>query len=291
MKDIRYIRAASVTEMTDSLKKYGDKAKIIAGGQSLVPLLKQRLVSPGCLIDISQVNDLKFIKKTKKTIKIGALTTHRDIERDPLIQEHMPILAEMEKQLASVQIRNLGTLGGNLCHADPAGDPAPPLIVMGAKLKLMSAKGSRTVPVEHFFMDFFETSIQPDEILAEIQVPLLPVSSNAIYIKHSTRGVDTTIIGVAAFVSKDRHSNICKEIRLCVGGVGSIPIRAKKAETVIRGKAVSKKIIAEAGNMAREEMHPVSDLQGSAGYKKELIAVFIQRAIKAAWNGIGRTDP
>ncbi|MBW1850378.1 MAG: xanthine dehydrogenase family protein subunit M [Deltaproteobacteria bacterium] len=290
MKDMRYIRAASITEITDSLKKYGDKAKIIAGGQSLVTLLKQRLVSPGYLIDISQVADLKFIRKTKKTLKIGALTTHRDIEKNPLIQEHMPILPDMEKQLACVQIRNLGTLGGNLCHADPAGDLAPPLIVMGAKLKLISAKGSRTVSVEHFFRDFFETAIQPDEVLAEIHVPLLAVSSNALYIKHSPRGVDTTIIGVAAFISKDRDSNTCKEIRLCVGGVGSVPIRAKKAETAIRGKAVSKKIIAAAGKKAREEIHPFSDLQGSAEYKKELIAVFIQRAIKAAWDGIGRTD-
>jgi carbon-monoxide dehydrogenase medium subunit len=283
MKDMRYIRAASVTEITDNLKKYGDKAKILAGGQSLVTLLKQRLVSPNVLIDISRVADLNFIRKTKKTLKIGALTTHRQIETDPFIREHLPILADMEKQLASVQIRNLGTLGGNLCHADPAGDLAPPLIALGAKLKLISATGARTVLAENFFKDFFETAIRPDEVLAEIHVPLLPYFGNAVYIKHSTRGVDTTIIGVAAFISKDIDT--CREVRLCVGGVGSVPIRAKNAEAAIRGKAVSKKIMAEAGKKAREEISPVSDLQGSAEYKKELIEVFIQRALKAASKG------
>jgi carbon-monoxide dehydrogenase medium subunit len=163
-------------------------------------------------------------------------------------------------------------------------------MVLGARLKLISAEGTRTVTVEDFFKSFFETALRPDEVLAEIHVPLMPVLSNAIYLKHSTRGVDTTIIGVAAFISKDRDSNTCKEIRLCAGGVGPVPIRARMAETAIRGKAVSNTTITEAGKKAREEIDPVSDLQGSAEYKKELMEVFIQRAIKAAWNGIGRTD-
>ncbi|SPD75227.1 Aerobic-type carbon monoxide dehydrogenase, middle subunit CoxM/CutM-like protein [uncultured Desulfobacterium sp.] len=285
MKDMRYIRAASVTEVTDCLKKYGDKAKILAGGQSLVPLLRQRLARPGLLIDISRVADLKFIRKTKNTLKIGALTTHRQLETDPLIREHLPILADMEKQLASVQIRNLGTLGGNLCHADPAGDVAPALMALGAKLKLISATGARTMSVENFFKDFFETAIRPDEVLAEIDIPLLPDLGHAIYIKHSSRGVDTAIIGVGTFILKDHDTDTCKEIRLCVGAVGPVPIRAKNAEAVIRGKVVTGKTIAEAGKKAREEISPVSDLQGSAEYKKELIEVFIQRALKAASSG------
>jgi len=229
MKDLQYVRPASVPEAVDCLKKYNEKARIIAGGQSLMIFLKQQLISPHYLIDISQIGNLKFIRKTAKLVKIGAVTTHRTLEKSPVIQAELPILAKMEKQVASIHIRNLGTIGGNLCHADPVGDVAPPLIVLGAKLKLMSGQGDRAISVENFFRGFFETDIQPDEILTEIHIPLLPPLSNAVYIKHSARMVDTTIVGVAAFVSRAEDGETCREIRLALGGVDSIPVRAKNA--------------------------------------------------------------
>ena len=288
MKDLHYLRPTSTPEVINYLQKYREKAKIIAGGQSLMILLRQKLLSPNFLIDISQIGNLKFIKKTAKFAKIGALTTHRTLENSPIIKADLPILANMEKQLASVHIRNLGTLGGNLCHADPSSDLAPPLIVLGAKLKLERWQGERTVLVENFFRGFLETVIQPDEILTEIQIPLLSASGNAVYIKHSARTVDTTIVGVAAFVSKAEDGDICQDIRLALGGVSSVPIRAKKAEAEMRGKPISRKTIAAAGEKAKEEASPVSDLQGSAEYKKGLIEVFVQKTIESAWEGLDK---
>ena len=171
MRDFEYLPTKTIQEACSLISQYKEEGKVLAGGQSLITLLRQKLISPSYLIDIKGVSELDYLTfDEKKGLRMGALTTHRAIEKSPLIQSKYPVLSEMEKSVASVQTRNWGTIGGNLCGADPIGDPAPSLIALNAKIKIVSSRGEKTIPLEEFFTDYFTTILEPDEILTEIQV-------------------------------------------------------------------------------------------------------------------------
>jgi len=172
IRDFEYFAPKTLKEALTLLDKYQDECKVIAGGQSLLILMRQGLVAPKYLIDIKGISELSYIKSdAKKGLRIGALTTHRAIEKSPKMRDGFVVLAEMENRLASIQTRNWGTIGGNLCHADPAGDPAPVLMALNATLSMAGVKGKRNMPVEDFCLDYFETALEPGELLTEIQVP------------------------------------------------------------------------------------------------------------------------
>ncbi len=281
MKDFEYLSPKDVKETCTFLSQYPDEAKIIAGGQSLLILLKQMLISPSFLIDIKGLSELDYIRYDEKDgLRLGALTTHRALEISPIVREKYFMLTEMEKRLASVQIRNWGTLGGNLCHGDPASDLAPPLIALGAEVKLVSPGGERVIRVEEFFKDYYETILKPDEILAEIHVPAAP-RGGGIYLKMGVRETDMALAAVATFLVLDsKDHQVCEDIRIVMGSVGTIPLRSAKAEEGLKGKKMSEPLIDAAAQILSEDCQPISDIHASEEYKREMIKVLFRRTLK-----------
>ena len=284
MKDFEYFSASSLQEACSLISQYKDVGKVLAGGQSLITLLRQKLISPTCLIDIKGLKELDYIEFDKKSgLRIGALTTHRAIEKSPLIQEKYNVLSEMEKSVASVQTRNWGTIGGNLCSADPIGDPAPSLIALGAKLKLVSAKGERVVALEEFFTDYFTTIIEPDEILAEIQMPTPAPNTGIEYMKFSTIEAGIKIVSTSVAITVEAGSDVCKDAKIIMSAVAPIPLVTKKAAEMLKGKKLTDDLIEEAAKMAASETDPTSDVHASAEYRKEIAKVLVKRATKKAF--------
>jgi len=284
MKDFEYFSASSLQEACSLISQYKDVGKVLAGGQSLITLLRQKLISPTCLIDIKGLKELDYIEFDKKSgMRIGALTTHRAIEKSPLIQEKYDVLSEMEKSVASVQTRNWGTIGGNLCSADPIGDPAPSLIALGAKIKLVSAKGERVVALEDFFTDYFTTIIEPDEILAEIQLPPPAPNTAVEYMKFATIEAGIKIVSTSVAVTVEADSGVCKDAKIVMSTVAPIPLITKKAAEMLKGKKLTDELIEEAAKMAASETDPTTDVHASAEYRKEIVKVLVKRAIKKAF--------
>jgi CO/xanthine dehydrogenase FAD-binding subunit len=284
MKDFEYFSAGSLQEACSLISQYKNVGKVLAGGQSLITLLRQKLISPECLIDIKDLKELDYIEYDEKTgMRMGALTTHRAIEKSPLIAAKYSVLSEMEKSVASVQTRNWGTIGGNLCSADPIGDPAPSLITLGAKLKLVSTRGERVVPLEEFFTDYFTTVIEPDEILAEIQVPPPALNTAIEYMKFSTIEAGIKIVSTSVAITVEPGSDVCADAKIVMSAVAPIPLVTKKAAEMLKGKKLTDSLIEEAAKMAASETDPTSDVHASAEYRKELVKVLVKRAIKLAF--------
>jgi carbon-monoxide dehydrogenase medium subunit len=277
-----YLAPKTVTEALSLLSKYKDDAKIIAGGQSMLVVMRQRLLAPEYVIDIKGLKDLEYIKYDEKQgLKIGALTIHRDIEKSPVIKEHFGVLSEMEGNLATIQTRNWGTIGGNLCHGDPAGDPAPVLIALKAKLKLVSSAGERVIDTEEFSEDYLEVALKPGEMLAEIQIPTPAPHTGTAYEKLMVMKGDMGVVGAAVSVTLDAKGG-CQDARIALSNCSSIPLRAKKAEKVLIGKTINDALLAEAGEVASTEADPPADVHGSVGYRREMIKVFVKRVAQIA---------
>jgi carbon-monoxide dehydrogenase medium subunit len=276
--DFEYFAPKTVKEAVSLLAKYKEEAKIICGGQSILVVMKQRLLTPEYLIDIKGIPGLDYIKYDEKEgLKIGALAIHRTIEKSPVIREHFGVLSEMEGNLATIQTRNWGTIGGNLCHGDPAGDPAPVFIALGAKLKLTGSDRERTVDTEEFSTDYLEVALKPDEMLTEIQVPNPPPHTGTAYEKLMVMKGDMGVVGAAVSISLGGKDGPCQDARIALSNCSSIPLRAKKAEKELIGKTVNEGLLAEAGEIASKEAAPPSDVHGSAEYRRELIKVFVRR--------------
>jgi carbon-monoxide dehydrogenase medium subunit len=282
IKDFEYFAPKALKEALTLIDKYQDDCKVIGGGQSLLILMRQGLVAPKYLVSIKGLSELSYIKDTKEGLKIGALTTHRTIEKSPLIKKKSGVLAEMEQRLASIQTRNWGTIGGNLCHGDPAGDPAPVLIALKATLTTTSLKGERNMPVEDFTLDYFETALQPGELLTEIQVPPPPPRSGTAYTKFNIIESDLATVGVAVSVTLGAGDGVCQDVRIALGASAPAPMRAKKAETVLKGKRITDALLKEAGKAASAESEPVSDIQASEEYRRELVKILVGRVAKEA---------
>lgn len=284
MKDFEYFPAKTVEEACSLICQHREEGKILAGGQSLITLLRQKLISPFYLIDIKGISDLDFIKfDEKKGLRMGALTTHRAIEKSPLIQEKYNVLSEMEKSVASVQTRNWGTIGGNLCSADPIGDPAPSLIALNAKLKIVSSRGERMIPLEEFFTDYFTTILEPDEILTEIQLPPLVARTGVVYMKFSTIEAGIKIVSTSISMILDSDKVTCRDARIVMSAVAPVPFNARKAGELLIGKKINDDLIAEAAQLASEETNPTSDVHASVEFRREIAKVLVRRAIKEAF--------
>jgi aerobic carbon-monoxide dehydrogenase medium subunit len=282
--DFEYLAAASVEEALDLLAQHkDDDYKIVAGGQSLNTAMKHRLIAPEYIIDIKGLSDLDYIKfDEKEGLKIGALATHRSLEKSPIVREKYSVLCEMEENVASVETRNWGTVVGDLCNADPAADPAPPLIALDAKLTIASKGEERTVDAEEFAVDFYDTAVQPGEMATEIQIPVLPPNTGVYFTKYSQMLGDYALASVAVLITLDKKTEVCANARIGLAGVGSTPIRAKKAEGVLKGKKITEALLAEAAEVAKTEINPVSGIEGSADYKRELAGTLLKRVGKVA---------
>ncbi len=282
--DFTYLKPGTVQEALAMLSDHVDDCKIICGGQSLLIVMRQGLIVVNYLIDIKGLKELDYIKyDDKEGLKIGATTTHRAIEMSKLLKEKIPILPKMEERLASVQTRNWGTIGGNLAHADAAGDPAPVLITLGAKIKVGGKKGEKVYDLEEFYTDLFETAMEHDEMVLEIQVPPMAPKTACAYKKFNLLQNDMGVIGVATKVTVDASGTIT-DARIVLGNAGVTPIRAKSAEQILIGKKPDDALFAAAGEAAGGDADPVSDIHASDDFRRHLIKVFAKRLTKQAYD-------
>lgn len=276
-----------MSQVVDLLRTNGDRAKILAGGQSLIPLMKLRLAAPQLLVDIGRVPGLSAIREEGTTLHIGAMARHRELEESQIVRERYPLLADVPKGLGDPEVRNLGTIGGSLAHADPAGDWGTALLAFDAKLLAVGAKGRRTISIDAFFQDTFSTALESSEVLTEVRVPRPPPRSGGAYRKLKRKTGDFAVVSVSAQVELDAGRSIAKA-RIGLGAVGPTPLRARRAEASLSGKAPSPAAYAEAGRLAAEESRPSSDLHGSEAYKRAMVEILARRALETAVDRAGR---
>ena len=281
MYEPQYFAPKSIGEATSLLAEYGEKAKVIAGSTDLVAQMKERKVLPDYIINIGGITDLNYIKEEADGLRVGALTAIDSIEKSSVVRSKFSILADAAGLLGTPVIRRQATIGGNLCNAAPSADTAPALIVLGARAKIVGAGEEKVVAIEDFFSGPGQTILKQGQILAEIQIPDLPPHSGASYEKHCRRmGADLAVVGVAASVMME--GDILKDVKIALGAVAPTPIRAKKAEEILRGNKLDDKLLEEAGKTASGESSPIDDTRGSADYRRKLVTVLTKRAVKQA---------
>jgi carbon-monoxide dehydrogenase medium subunit len=265
------------------LQEHGWQAKAMAGGQSLILLLREGLIQPSVVVSLLKVPGLGDIQQKRSSIEIGAITTHREIERSPIMRQHFPFLVDAYRTLGSVQVRNLGTLGGNLCHNAPGSDPPALLMALDATLSIAGPRKKRTMSVEDLGTGFYETSLGEGELLTTISVPTFPSRSGCAYEKYAHRPTDIPFVGVAARITLARNRKRCKEARLALTGVAPTTIRAHHTESVLQGQEIDVRAITEAAQVAAGETDPISDAHASAEYRRKLVPVAVQSVLSLAW--------
>jgi aerobic carbon-monoxide dehydrogenase medium subunit len=276
-----YLEPATLNEAFSLLEKHGDDARVIAGGTSLIIWMRQRLLMPKVVIGLGRIPEFDTITFDRQEgLRIGAGARHRDIELSPAVKQHYPLLHETFRKVAQPRIRNMGTIGGNLAGGDPLTDPGASLIALDAELTLASSNATRTVSVEDFFVDYYQTALEPGELLTEIRVPP-PQRPGWSHIKFTPRSVeDFATVGVAMTLRAKAGS--CEDVRLALNSVASTIIRAKRAEDVLRGHRLTDDLLRQAGEIAASEVDPMDDNRGSADYKRDLVKVLVRRAAEQA---------
>ncbi len=278
-----YHTPASVGEALDLMAKHGDKGRYIAGGTDLLIAMKKREAMPEHLIGLSGVASLKGIASDDSGVRIGSLTTLAEIERSGIIGEQYLPLKDAVDVMGSIQVRNLATIGGNLCSAVPSADTAPPLIALNASLKLVGPEGERTVPVETFFTGPKESVRKPQEILVEIAIPKPDPASSGCYLKLMRRhAMDLALVGVAACLTLDSGTLVCKEARFALGAVAPTPIRLPEVEAQLVDKAINENVAAEAARIAGMQCRPITDIRASLDYRCGMVEIFTRRAVMGA---------
>ncbi|MFQ5914987.1 MAG: FAD binding domain-containing protein [Nitrospinota bacterium] len=285
MKPFEVIAPKTVEEAVEALGHYGDSARALGGGTALALLMRQGLFRPKAIVNLNPIENLRGIRSAPDGgFLIGPLTLHREIESHPLLAERYPALAEMAHHVANPQVRNMGTLGGNLCHADPASDPPAALIAAGAQVAVQGPQGRRSLPVEDLFVGYYETSLRMDEVLCEIRLPAPPQRSGLAYHRYTTTTLEDrpfVCVGVGLKVSADGKK--CEDARVAVGGASPAPTRATAAEEALRGADLSEELFGAASERAVEGIEPIDDVRGPASYRLEMVKVFFRRAARDAW--------
>jgi carbon-monoxide dehydrogenase medium subunit len=276
-----YLRPKTIPEAIAFLQQYGDDAKILSGGQSLIPMMKLRLARPGYLVDINRIAGLSHIKEEGGFLKIGGLTREAELEASPVVRAKYPIIIDTAHVIADPQVRNLATVGGNLAHGDPANDHPATMLALGAQIVATGPKGERVIPVEDFFLSLFSTALQYDEILIEIRIPIPPPRSGGAYFKLERKVGDFATAAVAAQLTLDGNG-ACQKVGIGLTNVGPTPIKARKAEDFLRGQKLDGSTIAQAAQLAADESEPSADLRGPVEYKKSLVKELTKRALTRA---------
>ncbi|MBI4465311.1 MAG: xanthine dehydrogenase family protein subunit M [Acidobacteria bacterium] len=279
-----YVRAKSLSEAAQFLNEHPDSAKVLAGGQSLIPLLKLRLAAPQYVLDIGRLPELQQIRETDGVLEIGALVRHAELERSDVLKRFCPLLPETAAEIGDIQVRNRGTLGGSLAHADPAGDFPAAALALEARLTATSVAGQRIIAAEDFFVTLMTTALRPNEILTSIQVPKLRPRTGSAYRKMHQPASGFAIVGVASVVSLDAAGKV-EQVRVGITGVGLVPYRARRVEERLRGKLPTAQEIASASAEATEgteRVEPLSDMHASGEYRQELARLYTQRSLLKA---------
>ncbi len=278
-----YDAPASLAEALELKAKYGDEAKCLAGGQSLIPAMNFRLLQPARLLDLNRLAELDYVRPDRDELRIGAMTRQRRLERDQAIQDWAPLLHEAMPWVAHPQIRNRGTFGGSLAHADPAAELPVVALALGARVRLQSASGERWLAAAEFFQGTFNTAIQPDEILVEVALPRAPARTGSAFVEVARRRGDYAMAGVAAVVTLEADGP-CREARLVYLNLGDGPVEARQAAEALRGQSASPDKIDEAAQMAAEhEIEPLGNVHASPAYQRHLARVLTRRALAAAF--------
>ena len=276
-----YFRPKAIGEAVALLQQHGDDAKILSGGQSLIPLMKLRLARPAYIIDINEIPGLRYIKEEDGALKIGGLTREADLEASDLIRSKYPIILDTASLIADPQVRNMATVGGNLAHGDPANDHPATMLALEAQIVATGSRGPRVVPVKDFFLSVFTTALQHDEILTEICIPIPASRSGGAYFKLERKVGDFAVVGVAAQVTFD-DAGTCKRAGIGLTNVGPTPIKAKRAEDFLRGRTLDESHVKQAAQLAAEEAKPSTDLRGPAEYKAAMVKELTGRALTRA---------
>ena len=287
MAEFDYLEPTSLQEACALLVRYGDGARLIAGGTAVTMWISQRLIAPEALISLAKVPDLDYVRFDRKDgLRIGAGARHRDIELKPAVRQHYPLLHDTFHNVAQPRIRNMGTLGGNLCQGDPLTDPGASLIALDAEVTLTSARGARLLGLEEFFVGYYQTALELGEVLTEIHVPPPIKGQGWAHIKFTPRTEeDFATVGVAVTLSV--QNGRCIDIRLALNSVAPTILRAKEAEEVVRGKRMTDGLLQEMGEVAATEVDPTDDIRGSADYKRDLVKVLVRRAVRQALERTG----
>ena len=284
MRDFEYLEPATVAEACAMLKEYGGEARPYAGGAYLSIVMRQGLLQPKALINIKKIGELKGIRfDAKDGLAIGALTTHRELETSKIANEKFPIFAHVERDVANIRVRNVGTIGGNLASGEPLTDLAQVFMTLDARVAIAGPAGNRAIPIGELFLDFYHTSLGDDEILTHVIVPPLPPRSGVEYIRFSSSSVvDKPCVGVCVRLTLGANDTL-DTVRVALGCVAPTPLRARKAEEILSGKTFSAEAIEQAGVAAAEECSPTSDLRGSEKFKRGIVRVLVRRAAETAY--------
>jgi carbon-monoxide dehydrogenase medium subunit len=275
-----YVAPTSIDEAVSALGSAGEDGKVLAGGQSLIPVLRLRLAYPSTIVDVGRVPELRGVRDDGDAIVIGAMTTHYDVLNHPLVLEHAPLIAQATATVADRQVRHRGTFGGSLAHADPAGDLGAVASALGCEFVAVGPGGERRIAAADFFVDYLTTALSPDELLTAVRVPKLGAGWTSHYEKFNRVAQAWAIVGVAALVRRDNGS--IAEARIGLTNMGSTPRRATAAESMLSGAAVSGEAIGAAAEHAADDTNPPSDLSGQADYRTHLAKVLTKRAVLAA---------
>lgn len=280
-RSFEYFSPRTLDEAIALLQKLGPEAKLLSGGQSLIPMMKLRLVSPEYIVDINHIPGLDYITESDGHLKIGALAREHQLESSPAVNSKFPVLADTAKVIADPLVRSQATVCGNLAHGDPANDHPATMLALGATVVATGPGGQREIPIADFFPGLFTTALEPEEILTEIRVPLPPPRSGGAYLKMERKVGDFATAGVAVQLSLDEAGN-CRRAGIGLTNVGMTPIKATQAENFLAGKQLDEATIQQASELAAAESQPLDDIRGSAEYKRDLIRVLTARALATA---------
>ena len=278
-----YHAPQTLEEALSLLSEYGDEAKILSGGHSLIPMMKLRLAQPEHIVDINALSELEYIREQDGTIYIGGLTREVALEESDIISSNLPLVAEVLPLIADPQVRNLATIGGNLAHGDPGNDHPAVMLALGASVVVQGPDGKRTIHIDDFFEDFYMTALEPEEILTEIQIPIPPKGSGGSYKKLERKVGDYAVAGIAAQLSVGADGT-CTRAGLALTNVHYIPFKVTDAEEVLTGSTLTEEDFEKAGRIAAEQCEPSNDLRGSVEYKRAMVFELTRRALRDAAN-------
>jgi carbon-monoxide dehydrogenase medium subunit len=277
-----YVSPRNLDEALEFLSQHREEAKVLAGGHSLIPLMKLRVLRPSYVVDLNRIPGLNYVREEEGELRVGSLTTYFDIESSTLLKSVVPILPETVSQVADPQVRNWGTLGGSLSHCDPAGDSGSAVIALRGQMVVRSRAGERVVASDDWFLGPFESALKPDEVLTEIRIPKPAPRSGGAYLKLERKTGDYAIVGVAAQLAIDQAGAV-SYAGIGLTSVAPVNMRAKKAEAILLGRMPDARALDEAAQAAMEECRPSDDpVRGSAGYKRAMVGVYTKRALSAA---------
>lgn len=284
MRRFEYLEARTLRQAIGMLQRHGERALIVAGSTDFLVRWRSGFWHPDYVVNIQHVPGLSRVAYSRRNgLRLGALVTIQTLEQHPAIRRHYPALAAAAASFAGVQVRNLATVGGNICNASPSGDTLPALLVYGAECRLSGPDGHRQVPLEQLFTGPGQTVLAREEVLTEITLPPPPPDTGSLYIKHSPRGaMDIATVGVASVVTVDRRSGICTDARVALGAVAPTPLRAHAAEELLRGKQPDAELLQAAAELAMSQATPIDDVRGTAIYRRQMVGVLTRRTLEQA---------